>query len=159
MFPLHSQFSSFKVVLRSCHRRSYAISLRHLCDAFTKPKVSYHQITCPLPWVFFACTLYIIVLSELSFFVLSVPIPPTLPRIFILFISITGPLFCFLCHVQGAFGRPLAIMRVSFRGWCIVLVLPLALICVIHPRLGRSDPPYCLCVIWTHSGLIYVICH
>jgi len=103
--------------------------------------------------VVYHCTIRVVV------FVLSVPIPPTLPRIFILFISITGPLFCFLCHVQGAFGRPLAIMRVSFRGWCIVLVLPLALICVIHPRLGRSDPPYCLCVIWTHSGLIYVICH
>lgn len=73
---------SIKVVPCLCHHRSSTITFT--CEPFDKPKVLYHQVTFPTPWVLsiapcISCTIRIVV------FVLFVPIPPTLPRIFILF--------------------------------------------------------------------------
>jgi len=85
MFALHSHSVSIKVVRCQCHLRSSTITFT--CDPFDKPKVLYHPVTFrhpPTQWVLsiarcISCTIRIVV------FVLFVPIPPTLPRIFILF--------------------------------------------------------------------------
>ena len=86
MLALHSHSVSFKVVpcrVTIARPRSPFFA----CDPFDKPKVLYHRVTFRLPttqWVFsiarcISCTIRVVV------FVLFVPIPPTLPRIFILF--------------------------------------------------------------------------
>jgi hypothetical protein len=93
---------SIKVVPCLCHHRSSTITFTG--EPFDKPKVLYHQVTFRhlhsgsfsiAPCI--SCTIRIVV------FVLFVPIPPTLPRIFILFRHLA--LFLIFNSTLGCLGR------------------------------------------------------
>ncbi|KAN0123360.1 hypothetical protein V8E52_002692 [Russula decolorans] len=87
MFALHSHSVSPYQSRSSRARHHRSSTITFTCEPFDKPKVLYHQVTFrhpPTQWVLsiapcISCTIRIVG------FVLFVPIPPTLPRIFILF--------------------------------------------------------------------------
>jgi hypothetical protein len=103
MFAIHSHSVSIKVVPCLCHHRSSTFTFT--CEPFEKPKVLYHQVTFRHPPYIVGPFDYTVnhVPSELSFFVLFVPIPPTLPRIFILFRRLD--LFLIFHSTLGCLGR------------------------------------------------------
>jgi len=63
---------------------------------FYQPKVLYHQVTFPCHWVLFACTLYIMYYQSCRFCLICTNTSYVTLDFFILFTSMSGPLFSFL---------------------------------------------------------------